>query len=132
MNVFIRATAGHSGNRVNPDSLEQVPITSEDAAILWHGTELKHVKSILEKGILQQGDSRDQIYYNSVDPMIAFHSKTAKEKKEKMWATAREPDRFTCAPYKFHSEAIIAIDVGIAESFGLTFTQEISLQVLSS
>ena len=73
----------------------------------------------------------DQIHFNSVDPTLVYSDRTD-QGNHRRWPELRAPQSATLSPCKFESEYMIAVDVTIAEAFGCSFTQAVSLHVLCS
>jgi RNA:NAD 2'-phosphotransferase (TPT1/KptA family) len=119
----IRAAQGQSTKKEIPELVkERVPITEEHAAVLYHGTTNAAALKIKDTGLIPGGGKahgRPELYLSLLHPDEP--------------ARASAPgDRVKYIPYKFQSEALVAVNVKKARAAGCIFSQSKGIAVLTS
>jgi len=119
----IRAVQGQSTKEPIPELVEErVPITEKHAPVIYHGTTKAAALNIKETGLIPgygKVNGRPEAYFSLLHP-----DDTARP--------SAVGDRVRYEPYKFESEALVAIDVKKARESGCSFAQSKGIAVLTS
>ena len=109
----LRALQGHSGIQVKPENFNRLPFTGRHSKYLYHGTKTSHIQQIIKSETLtpggQKAHSRAELFLNPCDPA---------DPNPPEWICS---DGVRIAKYPFDSDAVVKIDVDIAEEMGVIF-----------
>ena len=119
----IRAIQGHSTKKPIQELVERrVEITEKHAQVIYHGTTNTAALNIKVTGLIPgygKEDGRPEVYFSLLHPNDPARPSAV-------------GDRVRYEPYKFKSEALVAIDVKKARESGCSFAQTEGRAVLTS